>query len=132
MKLGKVFFMLYTPTFSNKLKTGERPMSKSTAKATTKCTGKAGAKKQSEKEIEFSHFAPQAKKVGVGGCFNGWNPAKAAMVKDKDGNWKASLKLPLGRYEYRFCVDGDWQNDHHAKECVPNAFGSWNCVIEVR
>ena len=84
-----------------------------------------------EKTIDFKFFAPQAKKVGLGGSFNNWNAAKAPLKKDATGNWKTSLKLSAGRHEYRYLVDGMWLNAQDPVECVPNAFGSWNCVIEV-
>lgn len=82
-------------------------------------------------KIPFEYFAPQAGKVGLGGTFNGWDPFKASMKKDREGKWKAVLELPPGRYEYRFWVDGIWQNDQKPVECVPNPFGTWNCVIQV-
>ena len=40
-----------------------------------------------------------------------------------------ALKLMPGRYEYRFLVDGDWQNDPHCTTFVPNPYGSENCVL---
>lgn len=85
-----------------------------------------------EKAVDFKFYAPQAKKVGIGGSFNNWNAEKNSLKKDATGNWKASLKLPSGRHEYRYWVDGTWFNSQESVECVPNAFGSWNCVIEVR
>jgi hypothetical protein len=33
-----------------------------------------------------------------------------------------------GRYEYRFLRDGNWENDRSCSGCVPNDFGSLNCV----
>ncbi|OQA56582.1 MAG: glycogen branching enzyme [Candidatus Omnitrophica bacterium ADurb.Bin277] len=82
--------------------------------------------------VEFKFYAPQAKKVSVGGGFNNWNPEKTPLKKDASGNWKTSVQLSAGRYEYRYLVDGNWQNSQEPVECVPNAFGSWNCVLEVR
>ncbi len=88
--------------------------------------------KKNPLKIQFEYFAPQAKQVQLGGTFNQWNPAKTPLKKDGEGRWKASLSLPAGRYEYRYFVDGIWQNDQRTVECVPNAFGSWNCVVEVK
>jgi 1,4-alpha-glucan branching enzyme len=112
----------------------EKAMKKSTVKtspALKSSPNKSSAKKKLGKKVEFSYYAPQAKKVAVGGCFNNWNADKNPMTKDKNGDWSTELSLAPGRYEYRFYVDGDWQNDPHCVECVPNAFGSWNCVIQV-
>jgi hypothetical protein len=50
------------------------------------------------------------------------------MKKDKDGTWKTTLSLKPGRYEYRLFVDGNWENPPCCSGCVPNEFGSLNCV----
>ncbi len=96
------------------------------AKATTKCCSSTR-----EGTVDFKFYAPQAKKVELGGDFNNWKANKTPLTKDATGNWKTSLKLKGGRYQYRYLVDGVWQNAQEPVECVPNAFGSWNCVIEI-
>ena len=53
------------------------------------------------------------------------------MRKEGDGEWKATVSLPPGRYEYRFIVDGHWVSDPAAKESVHNTFGSTNSVVTV-
>ncbi len=88
-------------------------------------------KAKSGKKVIFEFFAPSAVKVSVVGTFNQWNCEKDLMKNEGDGRWKATLELPVGRYEYRYSVDGIWQNDQRPVECIPNAFGSWNCVLEV-
>jgi len=85
----------------------------------------------SNKETEFKFHAPEAKKVELGGCFNKWKADKNPLKKDATGNWTTSLKLKPGRYEYRYLVDGVWQNAQDSGFCVPNGLGSWNCVVEV-
>ena len=102
--------------------------SKSAAAQPASKPSKAGR----EKKITFEYYAPQAKKVELAASFNKWNPAGTPLKKEKDGKWKVELNLPSGRYEYRYRVDGDWQNDQRPVECVPNAFGSWNCVLEIQ
>ena len=108
-----------------------RPSTKISVKKPAKSVSQT-CSKSCDKTVEFKFYAPQAKKVSVGGSFNGWNPGKTPLKKDANGNWKASVVLGLGRYEYRYLVDGDWQEDQEAGERVPNAFGSWNCVLQVR
>lgn len=89
--------------------------------------------KTSRKKVSFGHYAPLAQKVALGGTFNGWEPSKTPLKSDGKGKWRVDLELEPGRYEYRFWVDGDWQNDQRSSvECVPNPFGSWNCVIQVQ
>ncbi|ANH82893.1 glycoside hydrolase family 13 [Niabella ginsenosidivorans] len=69
------------------------------------------------------------------GDFNNWDIDKAiALKKDKDGFWKASVKLKPGHtYEYRFLLnDGRWVNDWAAKGYVhKHHFGIDNSVITV-
>jgi 1,4-alpha-glucan branching enzyme len=95
-------------------------------------SAKAPKSRNLGKKVEFEYYAPQASKVKLAGTFNGWNAEDTPLKKDHTGTWKLSLNLPPGRYEYRYLVDGSWQNDQRPSECVPNAFGSWNCVVEVQ
>lgn len=83
------------------------------------------------RKVAFEHYAPQAEKVELSGSFNDWNPAKTPLNHEGDGRWRAVLELPPGRYEYRYRVDDVWQNDQRPVECIPNPYGTWNCVIEV-
>ncbi len=86
----------------------------------------------STQEIEFSIVAPAAKKVCLAGQFNDWDPKSMSMKKGKDGAWKIKMKLPQGRYEYKYLVDGSWVQDLSNAETTPNPFGTKNCVINVR
>lgn len=83
-------------------------------------------------KIEFEYFDPNAQSVKVAGSFNQWNADEFPLKKSKEGKWKGTLKLSQGRYEYRYLVDGLWENDQRPVECVPNTYGSWNCVVEVQ
>lgn len=85
-----------------------------------------------EKGAVFEFYAPSAAEVCVAGTFNGWNAEKNPLKKNNSGTWRLTLSLPPGRYEYRYRVDGNWENDQRPVACVPNAFGTWNCVVEVR
>jgi len=89
------------------------------------------SKTKKGKKVDFEYFAPSSVKVSVVGSFNGWDFEKHPMKNDGQGRWTLSLVLPVGRYEYRYSVDGTWQNDQRPVECIPNAFGTWNCVLEV-
>lgn len=83
--------------------------------------------------------APHAREIFVAGTFNDWNPAALAMTKEGYADWHIELKLPPGRYEYKFVVDGTWCCEPHllhdgqpAGERVPNPFGTMNRVLLVR
>lgn len=84
------------------------------------------------KPTEFRLYAPQARRVNLAGSFNSWNPKTLSAKKDSRGNWAVKVNLKPGRYEYKFLVDGSWLNDPNCRFCVPNTFGSQNCVVEVR
>ncbi|NIO03038.1 MAG: hypothetical protein GTN74_00055 [Proteobacteria bacterium] len=95
------------------------------------------AKKQSNRvrtkssrasKVRFDLHAPEAQRVSLAGDFNGWDVDALPMRKDRGGNWKKTLDLQPGRYEYRFCVDGAWQDDPRAQDRVINPFGSLNSV----
>ena len=86
------------------------------------------AGKAKPKKVQFELLALDAQKVYLAGNFNNWDASANVMKKDKKGIWKAVLSLRPGRYEYRFLVDGTWENDPACCDCVPNEFGSQNCV----
>ena len=82
-------------------------------------------------QLEFTFRAPEAKKIFIAGTFNDWNTKLMPMKKGKDGIWRIVIKLPHGRYEYKYFVDGTWAQDIPGVELVPNHFGTNNCVIDV-
>ncbi|HMK77461.1 MAG TPA: isoamylase early set domain-containing protein [Thermodesulfobacteriota bacterium] len=86
------------------------------------------AGKDKTKKVQFEFLAPNARKVYLAGDFNHWNSGANPMKKDKKGIWKTIVSLKPGRYEYRFLKDGNWENDPACCDCVPNEFGSQNCV----
>lgn len=90
------------------------------------------ARKLDTRRVDFEYYAPLSEKVHLAGTFNDWKKESCPLKKDFVGKWKVTLILPPGRYEYRYLVDGVWENDQRPVECVPNAFGSWNCVVTVQ
>lgn len=88
-------------------------------------------KDKSEKGVAFEFYAPLAGEVRVAGSFDNWDPSKYLLRKDATGNWRLTIVLKPGRYEYRYLVDGNWENDQRPVACIPNTFGTWNCVVEV-
>jgi len=80
------------------------------------------------KNVSFEFQALGAQEVYLAGDFNKWDINANPMKKDKKGLWKTTVSLKPGRYEYRFFKDGRWENDTSCAGCVPNEFGSMNCV----
>jgi hypothetical protein len=83
------------------------------------------------RKVWFRLSAPAANRVCVAGTFNEWNPTATPLVKGKEGEWRADQELVPGEYEYRFVVDGTWQEDPDAKRAIPNPFGSRNSILHV-
>ncbi len=87
-----------------------------------------GTKKGQAVKAQFAFSAPNAYEVYLVGDFNDWDTQASPMKKDKKGLWKTAFPLKPGRYEYRFIVDGNWENDPSCSFCVQNDFGSMNCI----
>lgn len=83
------------------------------------------------KLILFSFEAPQASNVSLVGCFNGWDHQATRLKKNDEGVWTCFVSIEPGEHQYRFIVDGEWQNDPgNANRCW-NEFGTENCVLTV-
>jgi len=81
--------------------------------------------------VSFEYFNPAACEVMVAGSFNDWQPRGTPMTKQRGGRWSTEILLKAGHHEYRFVVDGQWQDDPMAARFVANSFGGLNCVVEV-
>ncbi len=91
--------------------------------------GKSKTKmKNSKKKVTFEFLASEANEVYLAGDSNNWNTRAHPMKKDKDGRWEITLPLEPGKYEYRFFIDGRWENDPACSCCMPNEFGGQNCA----
>ncbi|MBN1144194.1 MAG: glycogen-binding domain-containing protein [Bacteroidales bacterium] len=65
-----------------------------------------------EKEIACLHLPGnrKAEKVYLSGSFNSWSTSDTPMQKS-DSGWTVCLKLPAGKYDYKYIVDGRWMPD---------------------
>lgn len=63
--------------------------------------------------VHFHLYSPDANRVAVAGTFNGWDQFMTPMEDpDRDGVWTASYRIPDGRHEYKFVINGsDWIPD---------------------
>lgn len=66
--------------------------------------------------------AVNAEKVELMGDFSQWNKEPIEMKKLKNGNFKTTIDLEVGRdYEFRYLIDGTrWENAWEADAYVPN------------
>lgn len=81
------------------------------------------------KRVSFTIYAPDAQSVAVAGDFTNWDPKP--LKRDESGQWKATLNLPAGEYQYRYFIDGNWVDDPQCDRKAPNAFGTLNCIRTV-
>jgi hypothetical protein len=84
-------------------------------------------------EVHFGLHAPGAHRVELVGTFNHWQPGTIRLEgPDASGHWETTIRLPEGRYEYQFLVDGRrWVTDPAAAIVRPDGFGQMNAVLEV-
>ena len=88
-------------------------------------------KKVKKQKVAFSMAAPKSKAVLLAADFTEWEKSPVALKKLKSGVWKATVSLAPGSYDYRFLVDGQWQDDPACANRRWNRFGSQNCVCDV-
>ena len=72
-----------------------------------------------------------AKEVRITGDFSSWKEDGIKLEKTPAGEWRTTVELAPGEYQYRLRVDGAWQDHPQAPKRVPNPYGSENCVLTV-
>ena len=87
--------------------------------------------KTAKKRITFNLDAPEAQEVNLAGSFNEWDPAARALKCDRKGIWRTWLNLSPSQHEYRFVVNGQWQEDPRCDDREENPYGSFNSVVQV-
>ena len=73
-----------------------------------------------------------AKDIYVAGDFNDWQINDGSkLARGENGFWEKRMRLPHGRYRYKFVVDGEWTEDSKNQAREINAFGSFDSVMEI-
>jgi len=84
------------------------------------------------KEVTFAMEPSAAKDIYVAGDFNNWQLNDGSkLARGENGCWEKQVKLPHGRYRYKFVVDGEWMVDSKNQLREINAFGSFDSVMEI-
>jgi 1,4-alpha-glucan branching enzyme len=84
------------------------------------------------KEVTFAMELAAAKDIYIAGDFNDWQiNDESRLNRSENGCWEKQMKLPHGRYRYKFVVDGEWMVDSKNQVSEINAFGSFNSVMEI-
>jgi hypothetical protein len=83
--------------------------------------------------VTFTFHYPEAQSVNLVGSFNQWNPIGFHMSpRGEERVWVLNLKLPPGRYEYAFLVDGKVVlPDPRSPFSESDGFGSRNSILFV-
>ena len=82
--------------------------------------------------VHFSLVAPSAASVSIVGDFNHWSPTGLPMKRSPDGRtWEIDVKLPEGRYNYAYLVDGRIARDPSAPQTGGDDYGMPNSVLMV-
>ena len=83
------------------------------------------------RRVTFSFESSDAKEVILMGDFNNWNANKHPMKSNGNGMWNKSVMIPPGRYEYKFLVDRQWEEDPQNDQTRLNCFGTYNNVFNL-
>ena len=99
---------------------------------------------QTSEGMRFLFESRSAKIVQLAGSWpeNDWLRGQAqtggyliGQMRDPDGDgiWEAVVKLPPGRYQYKFVVDQvTWKEDPNNPQRVDDGFGGFNSLLVVR
>jgi 1,4-alpha-glucan branching enzyme len=84
-------------------------------------------------KVTFTVDAEEAKKVVVVGSFNECNTEATPLKKLKNGSFKGTVNLESSNsYEFRYLVDGAYENEQEADGLVWNDFaGAENSVLDL-
>jgi chromosome partitioning protein len=84
------------------------------------------------KEVTFALESSAAKDIYIAGDFNDWQiNDESRLARGENGFWEKQIRLPHGRYRYKFVVDGEWMVDSKNQAREINAFGSFDSVMEI-
>ena len=88
-------------------------------------------KHHGRQKVALHLFGYEGKKVQLAGDFNDWVPDQGVITRNVDGVLEKTVMLMPGTYQYRYIVDGVWQEDPSNPEVVPNDTGGYNSVLLV-
>ena len=86
----------------------------------------------SVREVPIVVRAKGAGSVAITGDFTRWSPDGLRLRKGPNDEWRATLALEPGEYQYKLLIDGVWEDDPLATHRVPNPFGGLNCILKVQ
>lgn len=82
-------------------------------------------------KIVLHLFGYENRKVQLAGDFNDWTPDQGVITCIVDGVVEKTVMLMPGTYQYRYIVDGIWQEDPSNPDVAPNPTGGFNSIMQV-
>jgi chromosome partitioning protein len=108
--------------------TGRRAEAAPAAASSGVVDASPGAPRSTPEGVVFSLEAPGARRVQLVGDFNGWL-LEANEMRPAGSVFTQVLKLPPGRYQYLYVVDGDWRPDPMNARLAPSPYGGHNSLL---
>jgi 1,4-alpha-glucan branching enzyme len=107
-------------------------MSASRTEALVRPPSNEESRRPDTKKVHFRLRAEPGSAVFVAGSFNDWNPNRHRLEDATGtGDYRATLGLKPGRFEYKFVSDGVWCVDPECPDWARNNYGSLNSVLTV-
>jgi 1,4-alpha-glucan branching enzyme len=83
------------------------------------------------REVTFALDAPESQAVQLVGDFTSWKDDAIRLTRSSDGQWRATVSLPPGRYRFAYLLDGhEWRTDPRATT-VSDGFGQATSIVTI-
>lgn len=86
---------------------------------------------QPVREVPIVVSAKGAAQVAITGDFTRWSKDGIRLRRGQNDEWRTTLELQPGEYQYKLLIDGEWADDPQAAARVPNPYGGTNCLLKV-
>ncbi|MHB8743722.1 MAG: AAA family ATPase [Sulfuricaulis sp.] len=83
------------------------------------------------RKIVLYLFGYENMNVHLAGDFNSWMPDQGVITRIVNGVVEKSMMLSPGTYQYRYVIDGKWQEDPSNPDVTPNHSGGFNSILRV-
>lgn len=84
-----------------------------------------------EKQVVELRWWSGPKHVEIAGLDVGWGQKLPLEYRQNENQWVLRREVPVGRYEYKYVVDGVWMTNSESPMSHPNREGQVNNVLEV-
>lgn len=89
------------------------------------------SKSDARQKVVLRLFGYAARDVQIAGDFNDWTPDRGVITRTAGDDVEKILMLAPGTYQYRYIVDGAWQEDPSNPEQALNFSGGFNSILHV-